>query len=210
MRGRGFTLVEMLVALGLLGLLSLLAVSALSTTLSAWTSAGERWDERAAVQVAQTWIGDSMRAARREAGTTTTGDGPAVWIGGPRRVRYLVALPAHLGGGLAQVEIAQRPGADGRPGVALRMTPLLADAEVSRAGEAAWHERILVPGAELELAYYAVHERGEGPRWSAHWPDPQALPAAVRFTLRPTAGCPLGCPPLVVAPRAAGAGPGGS
>jgi general secretion pathway protein J len=182
-RQRGFTLLELLVAITLLGVLMAALFGALRLGARVWETGEDRLDASARVQVVQDFL-------RQQLGQTVpltefTDDprtsGAMLFAGEREGLRFVSLLPAHLGGGASLLELALRqPASDGPGDLVLRMRPL--DLTGGSLAPAATEDRVLVAGIEsLELAYFGAERPTAVPVWWQEWQDQRSLPSLVRM-----------------------------
>jgi general secretion pathway protein J len=182
-RQRGFTLLELLVAITLLGVLMAALFGALRLGARVWETGEARLDAGARLQVVQEFL-------RQQLGQTVplteiTGDPGALpgmlFEGTSEDLRFVSLLSAHLGGGASLMELTlQPPARGGEPGdLVLRTRPLdLADDGPARPET---EERVLIAAIEsLEIAYFGAERPGAAPTWWQQWQGQPSLPALVR------------------------------
>lgn len=195
---RGFTLIELIVALVLLGAMMSLLYSGLTFALRSW-DAGDANGRR----VADRRIGENF--LRREIAETF----PMRWKdpttlryafdGGEHALRFVSSRPAGIAqGGLALVGVAveedpKHPGARN-----LVMRRVLADsdsADFSALDRA--EPSILVEDVQsVEFAYFGAENDFTDPRWWPTWPYPARMPDIVRVRMKAADGEPL--PDMIV------------
>ncbi|MBP0494951.1 prepilin-type N-terminal cleavage/methylation domain-containing protein [Pararoseomonas indoligenes] len=191
-RDRGFTLLEVLVALVVLGFLM--------AGLTQGTRFGLRALDRQAARAATAGDLDAVdRVLRRLVEGMDAGNArePPEVEGGRaalRMVTDLGAAAAALGDGAAEVALAAEGGRlvmRWRP--ARHVTPTAAAPTPRRA--------VLLEGvAGLQISYWGIPEGGGAPGWQGEWSG-QALPGLVRFRLVFPAGSGRRWPDIVAAPR---------
>ncbi len=196
-RQRGFTLLEVVVAVALFALLMGLVYGGLGTAVKAHEAAGERVDQGARLRVVSGFLRRSLGSAfpmalagRREWRMLFEGDA--------ERVRYVADLPGYLGlGGLHEIELlARRDGEDNT--LVMRRRPLTIDEEGQPAGE--FQERLLLERfGGLALRYFGADDERSPPRWRNDWPAGQRMPELVEVRIQDATGEPW--PPLVVQPK---------
>lgn len=177
-RSRGFTLLEVLLALTLLGLLLALLGSALSGANRAALKA-ERYGQRL----------DELRAAQNFFQTAISGSlaleiGPAdaerliVFDGGPERLSFAAALNSALGGGI-RLHTIERVRVAGGWALQVRFARLYI------AGGESWGQpQILLRDiGALRFGYRGRDPRGQPTGWLDAWPWPTRLPQAVRIEM---------------------------
>jgi general secretion pathway protein J len=200
---RGFTLLELLVAITLLGVLMAALFGALRLGARVWETGEARLDDSARVQVVQDFL--RRRLGQTMPLTEVTGDphaaGELLFAGEPDRLRFVGLLPEHLGAGAYLMELALgEPAQAGAPGdLVIRWRPLdLAnEGDTSRQTE----ERVLIEDVEhLEIAYFGGSLTDQEAGWWQQWQQQRSLPTLVRLRLAFPAGDGRTWPELMVAP----------
>jgi general secretion pathway protein J len=183
-RQRGFTLLELLIAITLLGVLMAALFGALRLGARVWDTGEARLDASARLQVVQNFF-------RQQLGQTfpltEVGDDPRaspamLFVGVSDGLRFVSLLPAHLGGGVSLIELALRPSREGGglDDLVLRMRPL--DLTGDAAARSETEERVLIQAiASLEVAYFGAERPGAAPTWWQEWQGQRTLPALVRM-----------------------------
>lgn len=202
-RERGFTLVEMLVALTLLALLS--AVLAGSLRLASRSLQGGETrtaqvdDMRQTVGFLRAQIG-SMLPLRLPKAVGL----PLLFDGTADELRYVGTLPERVAeSGTMLFRIALLKDDDRSPLVLERLYLAPDWTEMPRFDDA---ERTVVAEhvAEVKFGYFgrdASAGNADTPKWRDRWDDPQRLPMLIRIDVRPEQG--PAWPTLVVEPRRA-------
>lgn len=195
-RHRGFTLVEMIVALSLLAML-------MTTLLWAFRSLAHAADRLAQTQQATEdmrlvagWLRNTLASAlppspRWWADPVPTADG-VVFVGYRDSVSWTGNLPAREGvGGIHRITVRRLPVADSSWSLQLQLAPFIPAGARTAPGH---HEdRLLLTGlSRITFAY-----RGVGDNiWHPSWQDASGLPAHIRIVLE---GPQQIWPPLIVA-----------
>jgi general secretion pathway protein J len=199
-RERGFTLLELLVAITLLGVLMAALFGALRLGARVWETGEARLDTSARVQVVQDFL-------RRQLGQTiplieVTEDpralGRLLFEGDQDRLRFVSLLPEHLGAGAWLMELSEsEPAQVGAPGnLVIRWRPLDRTGEADTPAE----ERILIEGIEsVEFAYFGGARAEAKPTWWQEWQWQRSLPSLVRVRLGFPEGDRRSWPELIVA-----------
>jgi len=190
---RGFTLIELVVALVLLGAMMVLLYSGITYGLRAW-DAGAANGER----VADRRLGENF--LRREIGETF----PMRWKdpttlrfafeGGDRALHFVSVRPAGIAqGGLSLVGVAVEddPKHAGRRDLVMRR--VLADPDAADFGGLdAAEPSILVEDVDsVEFSYFGSENDFTDPRWYDRWQFPARMPTLVRVRMRGTDGSAL-------------------
>ena len=202
---RGFTLIEVLIALSLLSLLML----ALTGAMGAMGQTSERVEQRIEAQddyrIAQAFLRDILAQASARVSNQTVAGGSeraVFFTGQPDTVAWIGIMPARYGlGGRHYMRLALEPGAQG-PQLVLRYAPW--NGAPTFADWAAAQAQPLVRGVQTLGLRYQHPLTGQ---WLPAWPPadlpPGAgvwLPSAVELTV---GGPAPDWPPIVVALRAA-------
>ena len=206
-RARGFTLVEVLIALALLSLLMLV----LSGALRAMGQTEERVEQRvaaaddyrAAVQLLNDVLGrvSARRYASLQAGTPQQ---QPFFQAAPDTLAWIGVMPARYGlGGRHYLRLAVEPGPDGDGQLVLRYAPW-SGAPTFDAWPQAQARVLAAPVQSLALRYQEPASGGWGPVWPppglpVNALPPSLLPSAVALQVD---GAAPAWPPLVVAVRA--------
>lgn len=178
-RQRGFTLLEMLLAISLLVLLAGLAYGTLRLGVRGWESAGAQVDRGDAMRVGWPFLHQSLEAALplldpRTRKVRFDGDqGQLSWVG---------ELPAHFAGvGPRQLslQLEDDPNGDGRQ-LILRSRPLDDDTDDADTQRAVLVDQL----AQLSIQYYGAGDGGHG--WHDQWHAQRTLPQLVRIDIQPS------------------------
>jgi prepilin-type N-terminal cleavage/methylation domain-containing protein len=192
LRQRGFTLIEILVALALAGLVMLVLSGGIAIALRGFgqiAGATARIDERRLVAF---WLRREIESALPpEFG----GAARRPFVGTGDALSFL-ALSADSAG-LVVASLALEPGGDRARGSRLVL--------VRQPGDGGLASRIVLAHdvAGIALSYWGFADGDEAARWHGSWNDPRRLPTLVRIAVawgRPGEGDPA---PLVVRPKAA-------
>ncbi|MDR1854830.1 MAG: prepilin-type N-terminal cleavage/methylation domain-containing protein [Azoarcus sp.] len=180
-RRRGFTLVEVIIALTLMSLIMLGLVSAFATM----GKSAARLDERAGVSgrewLLSGFLRESLSSATRQFRLKQPdGSETAYFRGDATSLQWLGLMPARHGvGGLYLFSLGVESGRGGRS-LVLRYEPFVRDAVVGKAGSEALELGGNVEG--VNIAYQSRPERlGDEPVWYEKWDEEGKLPARVRI-----------------------------
>lgn len=171
---RGFTLIEILVALTLLGVLLTVLASSLLMTQRGLDSADRylhRLDEiRAAQNFLHQAIQQTLPIQRMQQ------DAGQVFVGQPDSLRFAAALPADLGGGIHWhiLDVARQGNHS-----ALRIR--FEDSASMPWGEPQW---LLREVSGVRLSYRGIDAMGKRTAWLDRWPWPRRLPRQVRIAVQ--------------------------
>jgi general secretion pathway protein J len=206
-RQRGFTLLEILIAMTLLGLLMAMLFGGLRLGTRAWEASDVRSADLARLEAVQGFIRRALTGAYPLAGT---GDDDAkrriAFTGGAQAVAFTALMPAHFGvGGFYTITLAVEDGVDDKR-LVFRRQLFQSGAEESSppaaAGADEEKEKVLLDGfSKAEFSYFGIADNDEAPAWHADWKDQKTLPDLVRFSVSFADKDKRAWPDLVVAPQ---------
>jgi len=184
-RERGFTLLEVVVALALFSILMTLVYGALDTAVRAFEAGQERTGEASQRRVVSEFLARNIAAAAPIA--VADGREWSLLFGGDAASLHWVAeLPAHAGaGGLHELELAVEREGGGRA-LVMRWRALAFDAQGRPSGE--FRRRVLAEDVEhLRLRYLGRDDDGGPLEWREEWSASRRLPLLVELALEPAA-----------------------
>jgi len=200
---RGFTLLELLIAMTLLGLIAVIATSALHLATRASAAAEAQTELENRTRLVQEIIRRQLGQARPLQVLASQGQVIA-FEGTPRSVQFVTAPPAHFAwGGLYQVTLEVAPRASGKA-LMLSYRLFAADSPVPAAAEPL-EQVVLVDGVEdAEFAYFGSRGLDQQPSWQTSWEaSASGLPGLVRLRLTMHGADVPAWPELVVSLHAA-------
>ncbi len=183
---RGFTLLELLIAMTLLGLLMLGLFGGLRLGARVWEASDARSADRARIEAVQRFIRTYLGQARPLAAADRTGDDVVAFVGRGERLDFTAVLPAYLSaGGFEHVALSLAEGDNGQ-GLVLEHGPLQrredGRAELFQLDDA--ENSVLLDNlVAVEFSYYGARGRGEDAEWTDRWDDDQRLPLLVRIRI---------------------------
>ena len=211
---RGFTLIELIVALTLVGLISVALLGGLRFGTRAWEAGdahAERIGEVEAVQsLLHRLLTQSFLPNRRLAGgseeveqAVVEGQGATDFSGTSEQLQFIAPLPSHVGtGGLYNFRLG--PGAT-KAGEGLVLSWQLYRPDTTATFEGGEQDtRLLLEDIEsFEVAYFGILGTEDEPRWAERWDEESRLPLLVTLRVTYPEEDPRHWPELQVAPRAA-------
>lgn len=201
----GFTLIEVLVALGMFGLLMVMLTGGIRIVTRGYdggTRQAERW---AQLPIAQDFVREQVANARLSV-PVRGGDEPLAFRGARDHVVFVGLLPAHFAvGGLQTIFIGLWQDRDGRSlvmrWIPYRGGPIEGDALQPPPGTAPDMAVLLDHVAAVEFSYFGAAERTLAPSWQETWQRADSGPSLLRMRLAFEDG--HAPPALVAALRAA-------
>jgi general secretion pathway protein J len=195
---RGFTLLELLVALTLLGLLMAALLGGLRLGARAWDVSSERLEWSSRIQTVQAFLRRRLTEAAPLAVSKPSGEYEPAFLGGPDALRFTSLLPMQLGPGF-HLMVLETQTSGGQTDLVLRWRPFVPTIGEDE-GEVA--ERVLLADIDtLEIAYHGVREIDQPADWYARWSVLEATPDLVRIQVRFHPGDPRIWPELIVSPQ---------
>jgi general secretion pathway protein J len=202
-RARGFTLVELTIALVLMAAIAALLYGSLSLAMRTWDGGEAKMQQVSDMRTTQTYLRAQIAAQYPQRLWKMTGL-PLLFGGERDQIRYAAVLPSRVAeGGVYYFRVAVvRNGAQSQlvqervvPDVNALQEPEFTDTQRS----------VLAEGiAELRISYFGRDPDvadTEAPTWRERWDDKQHLPLLIRIDVKPEKGA--AWPTLVVEPRRA-------
>lgn len=187
-RARGFTLLEMLLAVSLLVLLAALAYGTLRLGVRGWESAGEHTDQDDALRVAWPFLHEAISGAI----TQRTPRGELRFDGQSQALTWIALLPSQFAHGPQELTL-QLDSASQNP-----HPRLLLQARPPAEPDAPAQQAVLVDAvADLDIRFQAADGQ-----WLDTWQAQRQLPQLVRVDVTPVGRAPW--PPLIAHPFMAG------
>ena len=202
---RGFTLLELLIALALIGLMVALLFGALRFSSKAWDASEKRLEQSTTMSMVWRYLDARFSQARYLKRSLKKGEKPVFFFQGDESsVEFVAPMPAHLGsGGLYIIRISK---AQSNGKGQLLLTRWLYHPEVlegksrlpswsplggtvaldDRPELRAWYSSsVLLDGLKsLKLSYYGRKDpKDERADWSNDWRDAKLLPLLVRMQI---------------------------
>ncbi|MFQ6017533.1 MAG: prepilin-type N-terminal cleavage/methylation domain-containing protein [Kiloniellaceae bacterium] len=204
---RGFTLVELLIALTLLGLISVALFGGLRFGTRAW-EAGSRHAERLAeIDAVQGLLRRQLAQAVLPRRQGLGPEGATGFAGDPDRIRFAALLPSHIGvAGLYLFELRMSQGEDlHRLDLAWRLYRPDEPASFGIGEAGVSGQRTLIDGIErADFGYYGVLPDRQEADWHDRWAEAAGLPGLISLKLEFPDDDPRSWPALVVSPRFGG------
>ncbi len=205
MKARGFTMIELMIALVLLALMSAVLFGSLNLAGRSATAGNAKAESTSGMRLAGDYLRTQL-AAQHPQRMRKVAEFPLLFGGDVDQLRYAAPLPGRVGlGGVwfYRLKLATVPGRE-KPSLILeRMIP---DVNALDKPEFVDAERSVLADdiKELKIAYFGVTNGSsldEAPTWRDQWDDPQLLPQLIRVDVTPEKG--TAWPTLVIAPREA-------
>jgi general secretion pathway protein J len=204
-RARGFTLLELMIALVLMALMSAVLAGSLNLAGRSWDAGESKAEASSGMRLAGDYLRTQL-AAQFPQRMRKIKDFPLLFGGAADELRYTATLPGRVGlGGMwyYRLGLAPAPGT-GRVGLVLdRMIPDLNALDMPTFDDA--QRSVLADDIkELKFGYFGNDSDAtsdNAPTWRDRWDDAQQLPILVRIDVTPAKG--PAWPTLVIEPRAA-------
>ncbi len=193
-RSRGFTLIEMLVALTLVALLSAGLFGGLRLGVRVWETGGERVAAANDIEAARTFLRHRVSEAQPLRRRNREGNPVSVFEGEAERLRFAAPWPPHLGmGGAFVFELWS----DAESGALMLDWKLhRADGAVDVSDGRNRPRRLFPDKGHVNLRYYGQRADEPQARWHDSWTDEASLPRLIELQFAEDAAA---FPPLRIA-----------
>jgi general secretion pathway protein J len=202
-RARGFTLLEMTIALALLALMSAILFGSLRLASRSWDSGEAKAAQASDIRQTEQFLREHL-TSQYPLRLRKVIELPLLFSGTSDELRYAAAMPARIDdGGIYYFRLAVAKNGDKSRLVLERVVPDLdatSDIEFTDAQRSVLADDI----EQIRFEYYG-RDKGSAdavePTWRDRWDDKQKLPLLMRIEIRPAKGAPW--PVLIVEPRRA-------
>lgn len=198
---RGFTLLEVLLALVLMALAMVGVWGALRTGARITRGADAEIQQADRVRAVQGFLRGYLGGAQPQ-GFAQKPDQPAqMFVGDTRKLSYVAPMPAQLGDGGLFVQSLQLVRNNGDDGYQLQLTysPLSSDTAPMAISKP---ELLLDHVADGGFEYLFAAGGGKPAQWRDSWRNTSGMPLAVRIALKPAWGGRVGFPEMIIPLRA--------
>ena len=199
---RGFTLIELSVALVLLALIASVLYGSLSLAGESWNRGEVKAQRTSEMRSAQDFLRRSL-TAQHPLRFHKVAEQPLYFLGTRDSLAYAAALPARTGGGMYYFRLSASGDRDSARLTLVRVIPDYAAQALPDFSGA--DSTVLADGISSVRFGYFGRDPGSAdsvaPTWRDRWDDPQRLPDLIRVDVTLVNGAPW--PTLVVEPRIA-------
>lgn len=197
---KGFTLLELLIAITLLGLIMAALFGGLRLAARSWDAGELRVDRATHLRAITRFLKNELNGIypmRWRKATTPT----IAFIGEKDSIQFIGQLPTHFGvGGLRLISFSMES-QDKTQALIMKTSERHTD-DVDFASLEAAEKTILMEDVEaMEFSYFGAETLEAEPKWFTRWQDPQRLPTLIKMSLKPKASA--NWPELVIAPMIA-------
>jgi general secretion pathway protein J len=201
-RCRGFTLVELIVALLLLALMSAMLYGSLALSANSWDRGEAKAEQSSDMRLTETFL-RTLLMAQHPLRFHKVAEQPLYFQGTHETLAFAATLPARAGGGMYYFRLEVTGDRDKSQLTLSRVIPDYGAIALPSFSEA--KTSTLADGiAEVRFQYFGRDPDANdtvAPSWRDRWDDPQILPALIRIDVKSVRGD--AWPPLIVEPRLA-------
>ena len=190
---RGFTLVELLVAMTLLGLVMVLLFGGLRFGMRAWERTTEHTTGSDEIRLAQDFLRDEIGRAYPGIDSTDATHPHVAFIGKAASMDLIAPSRAILGAGRGKLHLETKRHGE-QVDLWATLTPELASGEGG-----AITDKLLSGAATIQISYFGSLTPGEDASWHAEWAGTMRLPKLVRIRAAFPEGDARVWPDLIVA-----------
>jgi general secretion pathway protein J len=198
-RARGFTLIELSVALVLLALISSVLYGSLSLAGSSWNRGEAKAEQSDAMRLTEGFLRRTL-TSQHPLRMHKAVSQPLYFQGTHDSLAYAAALTGRAGAGMYYFRVAVAANGDNSRLILSRVIPDYAATQLPEFGN---DFSVLADGiSEVRFSYFGRDAGASNlvsPTWRDSWDDPQRLPDLITVDVIPARGTPW--PTLVVEPR---------
>ena len=198
---RGFTLLEVLLAIILLGLLMAGAYGGIHASANAMRAGEAAIDRTDRLRTAQQFLRRQIDGILPLAFAQDADTGSAhIFDGDGRFMRFVAAMPGYLSRGGPYVQTLEL--ARGKHGLQLQFTDVMLNGYDAKDAETSATEPVVLLDhiADGRFQYRTLDDQGQLTNWSSDWPDSSVTPLLVRIELTMQPGVQIPWPTLDIAP----------
>lgn len=205
-KGRGFTLVELLIALTLLALMAGVLFGSLRLAGRSWEGGEAKVAQVAEMRQTESFLRGQINAALPKR-MIKAAEMPLLFAGTGEELRYAAPLPERvIEGGVMFFRLALIKDGEKDQQGQLVLDRIVPEGDIVELPEFDDAQRTLLADhiAELKLSYFGRDPGAadtDAPSWRNRWDDPQRMPLLIRIDIRPETGA--AWPTLVAEPRRA-------
>ena len=198
---RGFTLMELLVAMTLLGILMTALFGSLRLGTRVWEASDRVLKSEGQVMPIRSFLKDRLEQTMPVVLLLQDGEREIVFAGEPSALRLASTMSESVGFGPYIIEFLPTPGDKGSDlSIRWRLVAGVDDDESDEGG--AIGRRVLIQDVEtVSLGYFGVKEAEAVATWHGTWQGEEHLPDLIRIELGFEPGSERRWPPLIVSPK---------
>jgi general secretion pathway protein J len=202
---RGFTMIELMIALVLLALMSAVLFGSLNLAGRSSDAGNAKAEASSGMRLAGNYLRTQL-AAQHPQRMRKLAEFPLLFGGETDQLRYTAPMPGRVGLGGMWYYRLKLDTVPGRTKPSLVLERVIPDVNALDRPEFGDAERSVLADdiKQLKFGYYGVNTGAtvdETPTWRDQWDDTQLLPQLIRVDVTPDKGSPW--PTLVIAPREA-------
>lgn len=194
---RGFTLLELLIAITLLAMLSVMLLGGMRLGGRVWERSVKGIDQTEETRIARDFIRTALSGAYPLLDKSDPTHPVIGLVGEAKSLSFLAPMPQSLGAaGLARMSLYVEDAGDTRR-LILALRPELAFDDAKSPPPSI----LLGKVQNAEFSYFGAEEAGKPPVWQDHWKSAIALPKLIRLRIAFAEGDARPWPDLIIAPR---------
>lgn len=187
LRQRGFTLLELLIAMTLLGLILVLLFGGLRLGVRSWDGAQRQVDNMNSVRSLENFLRREMSQASPYRWHSGTGQRLA-FVGERNRLSFVAPMPSRVGGGglyVVSIELDQTGKTRRMVWKYLPVSTQMQDfSALAQAPEMVLAAAELADVEDIWLSYFGSESDSAEPRWFERWDNSARLPLLIRMQVR--------------------------
>ncbi|MCK5665767.1 MAG: prepilin-type N-terminal cleavage/methylation domain-containing protein [Thiotrichaceae bacterium] len=178
---RGFTLIEVLIAMSLMSIMMLLLFASLRISARNWDAGEKRIDEISQMAAVQNFFQRHLSSVRPELNEISEGDLELAFKGDAKRLEFVASLPSSAARLGLQIFTVKLTNEDDAKAIVVGIEPFYPTAD----GEEWKKEEVILVNEvnTIKFSYFGNFEQDDEPEWHESWREQHVLPLLIKVEI---------------------------